>query len=105
MSLLVMGQTVGGAGSSRVFDSGSIFHICPRRDLFDSFREVSGETVTLADGSTFLVIRVGTVRFQMWDGMIRTLPMFSMYLVYKGVSCHSVSWIHAGMRYKSVVRP
>jgi hypothetical protein len=29
--------------------------------------------VTLADGSTLPVIRVGAVRFQMWDGTIRTV--------------------------------
>jgi hypothetical protein len=61
------------AGSSLVLDSVSTFHIYPRRDWFDSFREVSGGTVTLADRSILLVVRVGTIRFRMWDGMIRTI--------------------------------
>jgi hypothetical protein len=56
-----------------VLDFGSIFHVCPRSDWFDSFRKVSGGTVTLADGSTLSVVRVGAVRFWMWDGMIRTI--------------------------------
>jgi hypothetical protein len=63
----------GGVGSSWVLDSGSTFHICPRRDWFDSFQEVSDETMTLADGSTLSVVGVGAVRFRMWDGMIRTV--------------------------------
>jgi gag-polypeptide of LTR copia-type/Zinc knuckle len=67
------GSGSGGAGSSWVLDSGSTFHVCPRRDWFDSFREVSGETMTLADGSTFSVVRVGAIRFRMWDDMIRTV--------------------------------
>jgi Zinc knuckle len=67
------GSSSGGAGSSWVLDSGSTFHICPRRDWFDSFREVSGGTVTLADGSTLSVVRVGVVRFRMWDRMICTV--------------------------------
>jgi hypothetical protein len=56
-----------------VLDSGSTFRVCPRRDWFDSFREMSGGTVTLADGSTLSVAGVGTVRFRMWDGVIRTV--------------------------------
>jgi hypothetical protein len=63
----------GGAGSSWVLDYVSTFHVCPRRDWFDSFREVSGGIVTLADGSTLSVVGVGAVRFRMWDGMIRTV--------------------------------
>jgi hypothetical protein len=54
-----------------VLDSVITFHVCPRRDWSDSFREVSGETMTLDDGSTLLVAEVGIVRFRMWDGMIR----------------------------------
>jgi hypothetical protein len=61
----------GDAGSSLVLDSGSTFHVCPQRDLFDSFREVSDGTMTLADGSTLSVTGVGMVRFWMWNGMIR----------------------------------
>jgi hypothetical protein len=57
----------------------SIFYVCPQSGWFDSFREVSGETVTLTDGSTLSVAGVDAVRFRMWDGR------------YKGVLCHSVS--------------
>jgi hypothetical protein len=62
-----------GADSSWVLDFGSTFHICPRKDWFDFFREVSGGTVTLADGLTLSVVRVGTVRFRKWDDMIHTV--------------------------------
>jgi hypothetical protein len=48
-----------------VLDSRSTFHIYPRKDWFDSFRDVSGETVNLADGSTLSVVGVSTVRFRM----------------------------------------
>jgi gag-polypeptide of LTR copia-type len=58
-----MGSGSGGAGSSWVLDSGSTFHVCPRRDWFDSFREVSGGTVTLVDGSILSVVRVSAIRF------------------------------------------
>jgi hypothetical protein len=62
----------------------------------DSFREMSDGTVILTDGSTLLV-RVGMVRFQMCNDMIRTVSMFDMYLVYGGVLCHLVSWFHVCM--------
>jgi hypothetical protein len=39
----------GGIGSSWVLDSRSTFYVCPQGDWFDSFREVSGGIVTLAD--------------------------------------------------------
>jgi hypothetical protein len=86
-----MGNDSGGADSSWVLDFGSIFHVYPQRDGFDSFREVSDGTVTLADGSTLSVVGVGAIRFRMWNGMIRTVIKFDMYLVYGGVLCHSVS--------------
>jgi hypothetical protein len=63
----------GGAGSSWVLDSGSTFHVCHRRDLFNSFQEVSSGTVTLVDRSTLSIVGVGVVRFQMWNGMICTV--------------------------------
>jgi hypothetical protein len=53
-----------------VLDSGSAFHVCPRRDWFDSFREVFGGTVNLTDESTLSVVVVSAVRFRMWDDMI-----------------------------------
>jgi hypothetical protein len=56
-----------------VLDSENKFHVCPQRDLFDSFREVFSGTVTLADGSTLSVIGIGMVRFQMCDVMICTI--------------------------------
>jgi hypothetical protein len=68
-----MGNGSGGASSSWVLDFGSTFHVCPRRDWFDSFREVSDGTVTLADGLTLSVVGVGAVRFRMLDGMIRMI--------------------------------
>jgi hypothetical protein len=66
-----MGSGNDGVGSSWVLDSRSAFYVCPWRDLFDSFRNMSGGTVTLADGLTLSVVGVSAVRFQMWDGMIR----------------------------------
>jgi hypothetical protein len=37
--------------------------------------------------------------------MVVRLLMFNMYLLYGGVLCHIVSWIHAGMNYGFVVGP
>jgi hypothetical protein len=59
----------GGTSSSWVLDSISTFHIYLWRDWFDSFREVSGEAVILVEGLTLSIIRVGTIRFRMWDDM------------------------------------
>jgi hypothetical protein len=90
----------GGASSSWVLDFGSIFHVCPRRDWFDSFREVSGGTVTLADGLTLSVVGVGAVRFRMLDGMICMITDVR-YALSARRSLVSLSeldprWIHGG---------
>jgi hypothetical protein len=47
-----------------VLEFGSTFYVCPQRDWFDSFQEVYGGTMTLADGSTLSVVGVGAVRFK-----------------------------------------
>jgi hypothetical protein len=67
------GNCNSGVGSSLMLYSGSTFHVYPRRDQFYSFQEVFGGTVTLVDGSILSVVGVGAIRFQMWDGMIRTV--------------------------------
>jgi hypothetical protein len=48
-----------------VLDSESTFYVYFRRNWFDSFREVFGGIVTLADGSFLSLVRVGTIRFRM----------------------------------------
>jgi hypothetical protein len=95
----------GGASSSYVLDSGSTFYVYYRRVWFDSFQEVFGGTITLADGSTLLVVGVGTIRFQMWDDMIRMIIDVCYVFSVGGVLYHSMSWIHVDMRYRFAVGP
>jgi hypothetical protein len=68
-----MGSDSNDIDSSWVLDIRSTFHVCPRRDWFDFFREVFDGTMILVDGSTLSVVGVGTVRFRIWDGMIYTV--------------------------------
>ena len=68
-----MGQVAAMLVIVRVLDSGSAFHVCPRRDWFYSLREVSDGTVTAVDGEVLPIAGVGDVRFRMWDGVVRTV--------------------------------
>jgi Zinc knuckle len=100
-----MGSGSGGASSSWVLDFRSTFHVCHRRDWFDSFREVSGGIVTLADGSTLSVVRVGAIRFRMWDDIICTV-IDVRYVPGVRRSLVSLSELdHMGMSYGFAVVP
>jgi len=47
--------------SEWVLDTGSTYHICPRRELFASFEEIDGGLMSMGDGHTFRL--VGKIQF------------------------------------------
>jgi hypothetical protein len=61
--------------------------------------------VTLTDGSTLSVVRVGAVRFRMWDGMICTVTDVRYVPgVRRSLVSHS-ELDHTGMSYGFTVVP
>ena len=58
--------------SEWVLDTGSSYHICPRRKLFASFEELDGRLMSIKDDHMPIVGK-GTIRIRMYDGTLRKL--------------------------------
>jgi hypothetical protein len=67
---LCTGSLVGEA--SWILDSACSFHMCPNRDFFTTYESKSGN-VFMGNDQSCRVVGIGTVRIQMFDGVIRTL--------------------------------
>jgi len=57
--------------SQWVLDTDSIYHICPKRELFASFEELDGDLMSMGDDHTCQLVGKGTVRIRMYDGTLR----------------------------------
>ena len=47
--------------SEWVLDTGSTYHIYPRRELFASFEELDGSLMSMGDDQTYRLVSKGTV--------------------------------------------
>ncbi|KAF3668075.1 hypothetical protein FXO37_09705 [Capsicum annuum] len=56
-----------------ILDSGCSYHMCPNRDLFNTFESVGGGVVLMGKNTSCKVFGKGTVRIRMHDGVVRTL--------------------------------
>ena len=56
-----------------IMDSGCSFHMCPKKEMFSVFKEVSGGIVLLGDNKACNVLGIGSVVITMFDGISRTL--------------------------------
>jgi hypothetical protein len=56
-----------------ILDSGCSYHMCPRRDWFDTYEVVHGDTVLMGNNMPCRIVGVGTVKVRMYDGIVRTL--------------------------------
>ncbi|KAL5580785.1 hypothetical protein UlMin_013227 [Ulmus minor] len=56
-----------------ILDSGCTFHMCPRRELFNTYQSIDGGKVLMGNDEACKVIRIGTIKLKMFDGQIRTL--------------------------------
>ena len=54
-------------------NTGSTYHICPRRELFARFEELDGGLISMGDDHTCQIVGKGTVRIKMYDGTLREL--------------------------------
>ena len=54
-------------------NTGSTYHICPRRELFASFEELDGGLTSMGDDHTCRLFDKGTVRIKMYNGTMREL--------------------------------
>ena len=56
-----------------LLDFGALHHICPHKDWFASYQTVNDGMVLLGDNHSCKTIGVGSVKFKIFDGVIRTL--------------------------------
>ena len=56
-----------------LLDFGSSHHICTHKDWLASYQIVNDGIVVLGDNHSCKIVRVGSVKSKMFDGVIRTL--------------------------------
>ncbi|KAK0606563.1 hypothetical protein LWI29_000689 [Acer saccharum] len=59
--------------SEWILDSGCSFHMCPRREWFTEFKELSGDSVLMGNNQQCLVEGIGSVAIRMYDGLVTVL--------------------------------
>ncbi|KAH9702699.1 hypothetical protein KPL70_010850 [Citrus sinensis] len=59
--------------SKWILDSGCSYHMCPDQNLFTTYNAFNGGEVLMGNNTMCKVVRLGTIRFKMFDGMIREL--------------------------------
>ncbi|XP_060965483.1 uncharacterized protein LOC133034417 [Cannabis sativa] len=58
---------------SWILDSSCSFHMCPYKECFDTYKAYDGCTVLMDNDSSSKVVRIGTVKVKMFDGVVRKL--------------------------------
>ncbi|PHU29315.1 hypothetical protein BC332_01408 [Capsicum chinense] len=56
-----------------ILDSAFSFHMCPNKGLFSTYDPVEGGVVLVDNNVACKIVRKGTVRIKMHDGIVRTL--------------------------------
>ena len=59
--------------SKWILDSGCSYHMCPDQNLFTTYNVFNRCEVLMGNNTMCKVVRLGTIRFKMFDGMIREL--------------------------------
>src|SRR5262249_19085966 len=56
-----------------ILDFSYTFHMCPNRDWFSIYEKVSKGVVLLGNNAFCRVTYIGTIKIEMFDGVVRTL--------------------------------
>ncbi|ONK81628.1 uncharacterized protein A4U43_C01F31260 [Asparagus officinalis] len=86
-SLLITPEVNHVDASNWMLDSGASYHVTPRRDWFASFERLDGGVVVMGNDQSCGIYRIGTIRIQMHDGVVRELnevrfvPQLKMNLI------------------------
>ncbi|KAH9718762.1 hypothetical protein KPL71_022343 [Citrus sinensis] len=59
--------------SKWILDSGCSYHMCPDQNFFTTYNAFNGGEVLMGNNTMYKVVGLGTIRFKMFDGMIREL--------------------------------
>lgn len=56
-----------------ILDSACSYHMCPHRQWFATYEPLNGGSVSMGNNTKCRVVGIGTIRFKLFDGIIRTL--------------------------------
>ena len=56
-----------------MLDLGITFHMKPKRELFSSYEAIDGAVVLLGNDAPCKIIKIGSVKIKLYDGVMRTL--------------------------------
>ncbi|GKV16510.1 hypothetical protein SLEP1_g27143 [Rubroshorea leprosula] len=70
----VLSVSTNSSGEEWILDSGCSFHVCPRRDWFETYKPATG-TVVLGDDTALPIVGIGNIRIKMYDGMVKTFEV------------------------------
>ncbi|KAK0579981.1 hypothetical protein LWI29_034466 [Acer saccharum] len=67
----VLAVSIEDRSSEWILDSGCLFHMCPKKELFTEFQELNSGSVLMGNNQQCNVEGIGSVAIRMYDGMVR----------------------------------
>ena len=64
-----------------LLDSGSTYHMCPKREWFSTYKPYDGGSVLMRNDVVCKTIGIGNIRMRMFDGHVRTSRTFDMFRI------------------------
>ncbi|KAH9660217.1 hypothetical protein KPL70_024138 [Citrus sinensis] len=61
------------SSSEWILDTGATYHLCPIKEWFTDFRNLESGAVMMGNNQPCRTMGIGTIRFKMFDGMVREL--------------------------------
>ncbi|KAL5554002.1 hypothetical protein UlMin_041403 [Ulmus minor] len=71
--MLLASMNGGSVANSWILDSGCTYHMCPHKEWFYTYQPCDVGTVLMGNDASYKVIRIGTVKIKMYDGIVRIL--------------------------------
>jgi hypothetical protein len=56
-----------------ILDSACSYHMCPHREWFATYEPLNGGSVSMGNDTKCRVVGIGTIRFRVFDGIVRAL--------------------------------
>ncbi|GKV29673.1 hypothetical protein SLEP1_g59547 [Rubroshorea leprosula] len=70
----VLSISTNSSGEAWILDLGCSFHVCPRRDWFETYKPATS-MVVLGDDIALPIVGIGNIWIKMYDGMVRTFEV------------------------------
>lgn len=67
------------SSSEWILNTGATYHLCPIKEWFTYFHNLESGAVVMRNDQPYRTMGIRTIRFKMFDGMIRELKMLDMF--------------------------